>query len=75
MSVVVSVRIPKHVKEVLDRHGINISELVKKVLVEEARRLEEEELWDNLEEVVEEIRSKFDPLEWAKLVEEDRRLR
>ena len=75
MSVVVSVRIPKRVKEVLDRHGINISEFVKKVLVEEARRLEEEELWENLEEIVEKMRDKFDPLEWARIVDEDRRLR
>ena len=75
MSVVVSVRIPKRVKEVLDRHGINISEFVKRVLVEEARRLEEEELWENLEEIVEKMRDKFDPLEWARIVDEDRRLR
>ena len=75
MSVVVSVRIPKRVKEVLDRHGINISEFVKKLLVEEARRLEEEELWENLEEIVEKMRDKFDPLEWARIVDEDRRLR
>jgi len=75
MSVVVSVRIPKRVKEVLDRHGINISEFVKKVLVEEARRLEEEELWKGVEELVEKVRGKFDPLEWARVVDEDRRLR
>lgn len=65
MSVVISVRIPKRVKEVPDRHGVNISELLERVLVEEARRLEE---------VVERLRGELDPLKRAGLIKEGRRL-
>ncbi len=73
MSTVVSVRVPKRVKEILERHGVNIGELVRRLLIEEARRLEEEELWSSLEEVAAKARDRIEPREWARVIDEERR--
>ena len=43
-SVTISVRISKKLKEKIDRYGIKISEVVRKVLEEEVRKKELEEV-------------------------------
>ena len=73
MSVVVSVRVPKEVREILEKHGVNVAELVRKILLDEARKVEEEELWGRLEELAERTRNKIDPKEWSEIIKEDRR--
>ena len=75
MSVVISVRVPRWVKEKLEEHGVNIAELVRRKLIEEARRLEEEELDRELEEVGRILAERIDPYEVAVLVREDSRNR
>ena len=73
LSVVVSVRVPKEVREILERHGVNVAELIRKILLEEARKVEEEELWEKVEELAERARDRIDPSEWAEAVREDMR--
>ncbi|NPA05234.1 MAG: hypothetical protein GXO09_03980 [Crenarchaeota archaeon] len=75
MSVVVSVRVPRRVKEILERHGVNVGELVRRVLIEEAERLEDERVWRELEEAAGRLRGVFDEEEWARVVDEERRAR
>ncbi len=76
MSVVVSVRVPRWVKERLERSGVNVSELVRRVLVEEAERLEEEELRTMLRRASEALRrSGISGEEVADLVRRDRESR
>ncbi len=75
VSVVVSVRIPRHVKETLEKHGVNIAEFIRQKLVEEAERLEEDELWDMIDEIARKLRDKIDPYEWARIIDEDRKSR
>ncbi len=75
MSVVVSVRIPKWVKEKLEAHNVNVAELIRNKLLEEARRLEEEELARRLEEFAQKLRGKVDPYELARIVCEERKKR
>jgi len=73
LSVVVSVRVPRWVKERLERSGVNVSELVRRVLVEEAERLEEEELRALLRRASRVLRgSGVTGEEVAELVREDR---
>ena len=75
MSVVVSVRVPKWVKKKLEEHGINVAELVKQKLIEEAIRLEEEDIDKELEEVGKELAKRLDINELAELIDEDRKAR
>ncbi len=72
MSVVVSVRIPKHLKEKLERYGIDVPELIRSKLVEEVERIEREELRRLLDELKSRLQGKIDPYELSKLVEEGR---
>ncbi len=72
MSAVISVRVPKQLKEKLEKYRVNIAEIVRKRLEEEVERLEVEELRRELEEIRVEIGAKIDPYELARLVEEDR---
>ncbi len=50
-SVTISVRIPKELKEKIDRYGVRISEVVRKALEEEVRRRELEEAAKAAEEL------------------------
>lgn len=75
MSVVVSARVPKWVKEVLERHGMRVSELVRRLLIEEAKRLSEEELRKALDDAAGMLEGKIDPCEWAEAIDEDHRSR
>ncbi len=72
LSVVVSVRVPRWVKEELERHGVRVAELVREILVREAERLSLEDLARELEEVRKRLAGRVDPLQLARLVDEDR---
>jgi post-segregation antitoxin (ccd killing protein) len=72
MSVVVSVRVPRQLKEKLEKYGINVSELVKKKLAEEVEKIEREEIRKLLDELKSALQGRVDPRELSKLVEEGR---
>lgn len=68
---VISVRIDKHVKEVLEKAGVNIGEEVKKFLRELAWRIEVRKRIEKFNKIVKDI----EPVEYgysAKSVREDR---
>ena len=50
MTELVSVRVDKETKELINKLGINVSETVRKALQEEIRRRREEELAEGLKE-------------------------
>jgi len=50
-SVTISVRIPKELKEKIDRYCVRVSEVVRKALEEEVRRRELEEAAEAAEEL------------------------
>ena len=75
MSVVVSVRVPKWVKEKLEEHGINVAEFVRQKLIEEVKRLEEESLDEELEEIGKALAERLEPQELARLIDEERKAR
>jgi post-segregation antitoxin (ccd killing protein) len=72
VSVVVSVRVPRQLKEKLERYGVNVSELVKRKLAEEVERIEREEVRKLLDELRSALQGRVDPRELSKLVEEER---
>lgn len=60
--VTVSVKIPREIKERLDRLGVKTSDLLRRAIMEELRRREVEEVKKEIEElrdVLERISSKF----------------
>ncbi|WP_244403889.1 hypothetical protein [Pyrolobus fumarii] len=69
----ISVRIPRWVKEILERHGVDVSELVQRVLIEKAERLEEEELARLLDEVRARLSGRVDVAELVRLIDEERK--
>ena len=74
-SVVVSVRIPRWVKEKLEKYGIDIPSLIKKRLLEEIERIEREELEKHLDILKEKLKDRIDPYELAKIIDEERKRR
>lgn len=67
-----SVRIPRQLKEKLEKYGINVSELVRKKLAEEVEEIEREEIRKLLDELKSALQGRVDPRELSKLVEEER---
>ena len=51
MSVVISVRIPRELKEKIDEYGIRVSQVVRKALIEEVKKRELEEASKAAEEL------------------------
>ncbi|MCC6041066.1 MAG: hypothetical protein LM557_02695 [Desulfurococcaceae archaeon] len=75
MSVVISVRIPKWLKKKLEEYGVDISDFIKRKLLEEAERLEEEKLARILKEIAQRVGDKVSVQDLAKIVDEERRER
>lgn len=73
MSVVISVRVPKWVKEKLEKHGVNIAEVVRRSLIEEAEKAELEEVARELDELKSRLKGRIDPYELARIVDEERK--
>jgi len=72
MSVVIHVRIPRHVKEKLEEFGVNVSEEVRRFLEKGVRQLE-------AQRVVEELRRHLEGMpmvrDSVKIIHEDRESR
>jgi hypothetical protein len=72
MSTVISVRIPKWLKEKLEEHGVNIPELIRRKLLEELERIESEGLERRLEGLKTILQGKIDVRELAEIIDEER---
>ena len=73
-SVTISVRIPRELKEKIDRYGVKISEVVRKALEEEVRRRELEEAAEAAEELGK-LFSRMPDDEIVRIIKEYRRAR
>jgi len=69
---VITIRVPKEVKEKLEKYNVNISETVRKLLDKYLVELEMKDLGERLERLKDRLGSKIDPKLVAKLVREDR---
>jgi hypothetical protein len=69
---VITVRIPKEVKRVLEKRRVNISETVRAFLEQYVRDMETRELAGRLDMLRDRIGTKIDAETIAKLVREDR---
>jgi len=72
VSVVISVRIPKELKEKLEELDINVSEVVREFLKEYVEEIEIKRLEEKLRRLRLHLSGKIDPTIVAKLVREDR---
>jgi len=72
LSTVISVRVPKWVKEKLREYGVDIAEVVRKALLEELRKLEEREIDEELERIRRKLSGKLDPEELSRIIDEER---
>jgi len=73
-SVTISVRIPRELKEKIDRYGVRVSEVVRRALEEEVRRKEFVEAVRAAEELGE-LFSRIPDEEIVRIVREGRRTR
>jgi len=72
---VITIRVPKEIKEKLEKYNVNVSETVRKLLSEYLAELELKGLADRLELLRERLGDKIDPKLVAELVREDREIR
>ena len=75
LSTVISVRVPKWLKEKLEMYGVNIADVIRKKLLEELEKIEEEELEKQLEFLKKSLEKRLDPYELAKIIDEERKKR
>jgi len=75
MSTVISVRIPRWLREKLEKYGVDVAEVIRRSLIEEVQRLELEEVEKQLDDLRERLKEKVDPYELARIVDEERRER
>ena len=73
MSTVISVRVPKWLKEKLERYGLNVTDIIRKRLLEEVERIEREELEKELEFLKKRLKGRIDPYELARIIDEERK--
>jgi len=71
-SVVISVRIPRELKERLEMLNVNVSEVVRELLERYVEEAEERLLMERLARIRIHLTGKLDPATIAKLVREDR---
>jgi predicted DNA-binding protein len=71
-SVVISVRIPRELKERLEMLNVNVSEVVRELLERYVEEAEERLLMERLARTRGRLTGKLDPATIAKLVREDR---
>ncbi len=70
--ITVSVKVPRRLKELLDKYGIRPGPLVRQALEEEVRRIVLRELEDEIKGISEEMKSISDE-EVVRIIREDRR--
>ena len=73
MSAVISVRIPRWLKEKLDRYRVNIARVVRESLLREVERIELEDLEKQLDTIRDRLKGKIDPYELANIIDDERR--
>ena len=71
-SVVISVRVPRDLKEKIEKYGINVSSVVRDFLEKYVEDLELKELSNRLENLRAHLAGRIDPKLIADLVREDR---
>jgi len=69
---IITIRVAREVKEKLEKHNINVSETVRKLLDKYLIELELKNLQENLESLRKRLSSKIDPKLVAELVRKDR---
>lgn len=72
---VITVRVPRKIKETLKKHNVNVSETVRKLLERYLEELELEDVAGRLEALRERLGGKIQPSVIARLVREDREAR
>jgi len=75
LSTVISVRVPKWLKEKLEKYGLNIADIIRKRLLEEVEKIEREELEKQLEFLKKRLKNRIDPYELARIIDEERKER
>lgn len=75
MSAVISVRIPKWLKEKLEKYGVDVTSIVRKKLLEEVERIERKELEKQLDFLKKKMEGRINPYELARIVNEERKKR
>ena len=73
MSTVISIRIPRWLKEKLEKYGVDVASIVRRRLMEEVERIEREELEKQLDLLKERLGGRIDPYELARIVDEERK--
>jgi Arc/MetJ-type ribon-helix-helix transcriptional regulator len=72
---IITVRVPKKMKEKLERYNVNVSETVRRLLDEYLAELEAKGLAERLELLRKRLGGKISPEQVVKLVREDRESR
>lgn len=72
---VITIRVPREVKEKLKKYRVNVSETLRALLDEYLVELELKNLSERLDVLKERLSGKIDPKVVAKLVREDREMR
>lgn len=72
VSVVISIRIPRELKERLEELNVNVSKVVREFLEKYVSELELKRLREELRELRERLSGRVDPITIANLVREDR---
>jgi len=72
MSIVVSAKIPEELKKKADKYGVKIGKLVRNVLEERIRTIEDQMLSSKLDEISSKIGSKIRKEDVAKVVRSSR---
>lgn len=73
LSTVISIRIPRWLKEKLEKYGVDVASIVRRRLMEEVERIEREELEKQLDLLKERLGGRIDPCELARIVDEERK--
>lgn len=74
-SATISVRIPRELKERLEKHSINVSEAVRELLKRYVEEVERADLAERLEKLKKRVGGKLNSRLIARLVREDREAR
>jgi hypothetical protein len=69
---IITIRVPRKVKEKLKKYNVNVSQTVRKVLNERLEELERKDLEEKLEKIKQRLGDSIDPKLLAKLIHEDR---
>ena len=69
----ISVRVPKWLKEKLEKYGLDVADIIRKRLLEEVEKIEREEIEKQLEFLKKRLKNRIDPYELARIIDEERK--